>query len=180
MQKICRKIPAQKHDLIKIPLKSDATTTRTPTMADRGKCVRCGKDTALLCLGCIKSNLCLMCQSSPSTDFCASCFDDTNSKRQDVIRTVRRADEKHWSTNNYLKWRELAPRYVWRRILIAEGEDPRKEVTTVLTEMSGPEKKILRTLILRLSKNFLRKMRRVRRQLIKEGFTHKQVDIYFP
>ena len=121
-----------------------------------------------------------MCQSSHSTDFCASCFDDTDSRRQNVIRAVRRADEKRLSTNNYLMWMEYAPRYVWKRILIADGKDPRKEVTALFTEMSSIEKKIQTTLTLRFSKKCLRRMRRVRRQLIKDGFPHKDVDAYFP
>ena len=144
-----------------------------PTMTT--KCVRCGKLTSMLCLACIKCNLCQRCQSSPSTDFCASCFDDSG--RQEVIEAVRLCGEtRRTCSNSFISWQRESARYVWRKIRLAEGKDPRKGVTYDFCQLNRTEVKIIRTLRRRLTPAEIREQRKDRRELLREGKTHEAVQ----
>ena len=171
----CRKICSQKqHRSQKDPIILTHLPTPRPKPAMTTKCVRCEKLTRMLCLACMECNLCQRCQSSHSTDFCASCFDDSG--RQEVIEAVRLCGETRRTWKCFVNWQRESARYVWRKIRLAEGKDPRKGVTYDFCQLNRTEVKIIRTLTRRLTPAEIREQRKDRRELLRDGVTHEAVE----
>ena len=138
------------------------------------KCVRCAKLTSMICLGCLKCNLCQRCQSFSSTDFCVSCFGD--SQKQEVIEAVRLCGETRRTWKCFYNWQRQSARYVWRNIRVAEGKDGTKGVSKDFSRLNRTEGRILETLMRRLAPTELREQRKDRRELLRDGVTHEAVE----